>query len=56
MCYSAFQTGPAQISILGLSFIKNHVVVLDQGGPTLNVMPDASVLVDVMTFDTCRCV
>lgn len=35
MCYSAFQTGPAQISILGLSFIKNHVVVFDQGGRNL---------------------
>jgi hypothetical protein len=37
MCYSAFQTGPAQISIIGLSFIKNHVVVLDQGGRNLTV-------------------
>lgn len=37
MCYSAFQDGPDQISIIGLSFIKNHVIVLDQGGPTLNV-------------------
>ncbi|SPO28551.1 related to pepsinogen precursor [Ustilago trichophora] len=35
MCYSAFQTGPAQISIIGLSFIKNHVVVFDQGGRNL---------------------
>ncbi|CDS81836.1 related to pepsinogen precursor [Sporisorium scitamineum] len=35
LCYSAFQTGPAQISIIGLSFIKNHVVVLDQGGCNL---------------------
>ncbi|SNX85132.1 related to pepsinogen precursor [Melanopsichium pennsylvanicum] len=35
MCYSAFQTGPAQISIIGLSFIKNHVVVFDQGGKNL---------------------
>ncbi|TKY89992.1 hypothetical protein EX895_001290 [Sporisorium graminicola] len=37
LCYSAFQTGPAQISIIGLSFIKNHVVVLDQGGRNLTV-------------------
>ncbi|CBQ68473.1 related to pepsinogen precursor [Sporisorium reilianum SRZ2] len=37
LCYSAFQTGPAQISIVGLSFIKNHVVVLDQGGRNLTV-------------------
>ncbi|PWZ03755.1 acid protease [Testicularia cyperi] len=37
MCYSAFQTGPAQISIIGLSFIKNHVVVFDQGGKNLTV-------------------
>lgn len=35
MCYSAFQTGPSQISIIGLSFIKNHVVVFDQGGRNL---------------------
>ncbi len=35
MCYSAFQNGPAQISIIGLSFIKNHVVVFDQGGKNL---------------------
>lgn len=35
MCYSAFQAGPPQISIIGLSFIKNHVVVFDQGGCNL---------------------
>lgn len=36
MCYSAFQDGPDQISIIGLSFIKNNVVVFDQGGKDLS--------------------
>ncbi|PWN47827.1 acid protease [Violaceomyces palustris] len=36
LCYSAIQEGPEEISILGLTFIKNHVVVFDQGGQTLS--------------------
>ncbi|KAN0061177.1 hypothetical protein ACQY0O_006912 [Thecaphora frezii] len=36
MCYSAIQEGLTSVTVLGLSWIKNHVVVFDQGGPGLD--------------------
>ncbi|EPQ25987.1 uncharacterized protein PFL1_06442 [Pseudozyma flocculosa PF-1] len=36
MCYSAIQEGLSSFTLLGLSWIKNHVVVFDQGGPSLS--------------------
>ena len=35
MCYSAIQPGPEGISVFGLSFIKNHLLVFDQGNRNL---------------------